>query len=80
MWWSRYGELIRSHRHSLAIDGIRYIKLDGQEIFDTSELIANLDRNAVKVEHSVMEGVSKVAIHKSIQLGKANLKKMLLKG
>ena len=27
-----------------------------------------------------MEGVSKVAIHKSIQLGKANLKKMLLKG
>ena len=32
--------------------------MDGQEyyaqkIFDTAELIANLDRNAVKVEHSV---------------------------
>lgn len=55
-------ELIRSHRHALAIDGIRYIKLDGQEyyvqeIFDTSELIANLDRNAVKVEHSVYDYV-----------------------
>ncbi len=46
-------ELIRSHRHALAIDGIRYVKLDGQEyyvqeIFDTTELLANLDRNAVK--------------------------------
>ena len=53
-------ELIRNHRHALAIDGIRYVKLDGQEyyvqeIFDTAELIANLDRNAVKVEHSVYD-------------------------
>ena len=53
-------ELIRNHRHALAIDGISYVKLDGreyyvQEIFDTSELIANLDRNAVKVEHSVYD-------------------------
>lgn len=52
--------LIRNRRHVLAIDGISYIKLDGkeyyvQEIFDTSELIANLDRNAVKVEHSVYD-------------------------
>lgn len=55
-------ELIRNHRHALAIDGIRYVKLDGQEyyvqeIFDTAELIANLDRNAVKVEHSVYDYV-----------------------
>lgn len=55
-------ELIRSHRHALAIDGIRYVKLDGQEyyvqeIFDNTELIANLDRNAVKVEHSVYDYV-----------------------
>ena len=55
-------ELIRSHRHALAIDGIRYAKLDGQEyyvqeIFDTTELLANLDRNAVKVEHSVYDYV-----------------------
>ncbi len=55
-------ELICNHRHALAIDGIRYVKLDGQEyyvqeIFDTAELIANLDRNAVKVEHSVYDYV-----------------------
>ena len=41
---------------------IRYVKLDGQEyyvqeIFDTTELLANLDRNAVKVEHSVYDYV-----------------------
>jgi len=53
-------ELIRNNRHALAIDGIKYIKLDGreyyaQEIFDTTELLANLDRNAVKVEHSIYD-------------------------
>ncbi|MEG2288209.1 MAG: type III deoxyribonuclease, partial [Ruthenibacterium sp.] len=39
-------EIIRNNRHALAIDGIRYVKLDGkeyyvQEIFETAELIAN---------------------------------------
>ena len=53
-------EIIRDNRHALAIDGIKYVRLDGkeyyvQEIFDASELIANLDRNAVKVEHSVYD-------------------------
>ncbi|MFZ5644652.1 MAG: type III restriction-modification system endonuclease [Bacillota bacterium] len=53
-------ELIRDVRHSLAIDGIRYMKLYGeeyyiQEIFDSAELIANLDRNAVPVDHSVYD-------------------------
>lgn len=53
-------EIIQNNRHALAIEGISYIKLDGQEyfaqqIFDTEELIANLDRNAVKVEHSVYD-------------------------
>ncbi len=53
-------EIIRDNRHALAIDGIRYIRLDGQEYyaqenFDSSELLANLDRNAVKVEHSVYD-------------------------
>lgn len=53
-------ELIRNNRHALAIDGISYIKLDGkeyyvQEIFDSSELIANLDYNAVAVNHSVYD-------------------------
>lgn len=53
-------ELIHNNRHALAIDGISYIKLDGkeyyvQEIFDSSELIANLDHNAVAVNHSVYD-------------------------
>lgn len=53
-------EIIRNNCNALAIDGISYIKLNGkeyyvQEIFDTAELIANLDRNAVKVEHSVYD-------------------------
>ncbi|MEG2524022.1 MAG: DEAD/DEAH box helicase family protein [Oscillospiraceae bacterium] len=55
-------EIIRNNRHALAIDGISYVKLDGQEyfiqeIFNSAELIANLDRNAVKVEHSVYDYV-----------------------
>jgi len=53
-------EIISRNRHTLAIDGIKYVKLAGQEyyvqeIFDSSELIANLDRNAVEVEHSVYD-------------------------
>ena len=55
-------EIISKNRHSLAIDGIKYVKLAGeeyyvQEIFDSTELIANLDKNAVKVEHSVYDYV-----------------------
>lgn len=53
-------ELIRNNRHALAIDGISYIKLAGkeyyvQQIFDDTELVANLDTNAVEVEHSVYD-------------------------
>lgn len=53
-------EIISHNRHSLAIDGIKYVKLAGeeyyvQEIFDSAELIANLDRNAVQVQHSVYD-------------------------
>ncbi len=53
-------EIISRNRHSLAIDGIKYVKLAGeeyyvQEIFDSAELLANLDRNAVQVEHSVYD-------------------------
>ena len=53
-------EIISKNRHSLAIDGIKYVKLAGeeyyvQEIFDSSELIANLDKNAIPVEHSVYD-------------------------
>lgn len=55
-------EIITRNRHDLAIDGIRYVKLAGeeyyvQEIFDSAELIANLDRNAVAVENSVYDHV-----------------------
>lgn len=60
LFLEKASEIIRDNRHALAIDGIRYLKLDGeeyyvQEIFDSAELLANLDRNAVKVEHSVCD-------------------------
>lgn len=53
-------QIIRNVRRSLAIDGISYKKLYGeeyfwQEIFDSKELIANLDRNAVAVDHSIYD-------------------------
>ena len=53
-------DIIAKNRHSLAIDGISYVKLDGeeyyvQEIFDSTELIANLDRNAIQVSNSVYD-------------------------
>ena len=55
-------EIIKKNRHALAIDGIRYVKLDdkeyyAQEIFDSSELIAYIDKDAVAVEHSVYDYV-----------------------
>lgn len=55
-------EIIRDVCHTLAIDGICYKKLYGaeyyvQEIFDSAELIANLDRNAVAVERSVYDHI-----------------------
>lgn len=53
-------EIILDVRRTLAVHGISYKKLYGseyyiQEIFDSTELIANLDRNAVAVEHSVYD-------------------------
>lgn len=53
-------EIIKNNRHALAIDGIKYVKLDGQEyyaqeIFDSEELSANLDKNAVAVNRSVYD-------------------------
>jgi len=44
------------------IYGIRYMRLDGeeyylQEVFDSAELIANLDKNAVAVKHSVYDHI-----------------------
>ena len=62
LFLEKVSEIIRDNRHALAIDGIRYLKLDGeeyyvQEVFDSAELLANLDRNAVKVEHSVYDYV-----------------------
>lgn len=60
MFIENAAEIIRDACYSLAIDGISYKKLYGaeyyvQEIFDSAELIANLDRNAVAVEHSVYD-------------------------
>lgn len=53
-------QLILENRHAMDIDGIRYIRLAdeqyyAQEIFDSTELIANLDKNAVAVENSVYD-------------------------
>lgn len=53
-------DIVRRNRHALAIDGIKYVKLDGQEyyaqeIFDSSEFVANLDKNAVAVNRSVYD-------------------------
>ena len=55
-------EIIERNRHKLAIDGIKYIKLADeeyyvQEIFDSTELLANLDKNAVAVENSVYDHI-----------------------
>ncbi len=55
-------EIIKTNRHQLAIDGIRYVKLAGkeyyaQEIFEAEELMANLGINAVEVTKSVYDHV-----------------------
>lgn len=55
-------DIVRRNRHALAIDGIKYVKLAGQEyyvqeIFDSSELVANLDKNAVAVNRSIYDYV-----------------------
>ena len=55
-------DIVKSNRHRLAIDGIRYVKLDGeeyyaQEIFGAEELMANLDKNAVAVTNSVYDHI-----------------------
>lgn len=60
LFYEKALEIILRNSNELAIDGIKYVKLAGeeyyvQEIFDSSELLANLDRNAIQVEHSVYD-------------------------
>ncbi|MCL2083282.1 MAG: DEAD/DEAH box helicase family protein, partial [Oscillospiraceae bacterium] len=48
-------ETIKNVHNSMKIDGIRYMRLEGQEyfmleIFDSAELIAYLDKNAIEVQ------------------------------
>jgi len=55
-------EIIVRNRHSLAIDGISYIKLAGEEyyaqrIFESEELLANLESNAISVNNSIYDHV-----------------------
>lgn len=55
-------EVIKNNCYQMDIDGISYQRLAGedyyvQEIFDTDELMANLDRNAVEVNKSVYDYV-----------------------
>ena len=58
----RVTDIVNYRRHHLAIDGISYIKLEGEEysvmeVFDSTEFIANLDKNAIAVHHSVYDYV-----------------------
>lgn len=53
-------DIITKERHALAINGIKYVKLEGkeyyfQEIFDAEERMANIDKNAVAVKHSIYD-------------------------
>ena len=62
MFIESFIDIVRDIRHSLAVDGISYTKLAGQEyyaldIFDGAELLANLDKNAVAVSNSVYDYV-----------------------
>ena len=62
MFIEQAANIILNVRRSLAVDGISYRKLYGeeyyvQEIFDSAELIANLDRNAAPVDHSVYDHI-----------------------
>lgn len=55
-------EVVRRNCAKLDIEGIRYVKLDGQyyyaqEIFAQEELAANLDKNAVAVKNSIYDYV-----------------------
>ncbi len=62
MFMEQAAQIITDARRELAVDGISYKRLYGeeyfaQEIFDSAELIANLDRNAVPVDHSVYDHI-----------------------
>lgn len=55
-------ETLRSVQSKMEIDGISYKRLDGeeywlQEIFDSDEIIAYLDKNALSVENSLYDHV-----------------------
>lgn len=62
MFIEQLSEVINQNCYQLDIDGISYQRLAGedyyvQEIFETEELMANLDRNAVEVNKSVYDYV-----------------------
>lgn len=55
-------EVIKNAKGRLAVDGIKYIKVDGEEygiheVFDSEELVAYLNKNAIAVEHSIYDHV-----------------------
>ena len=58
----RTAAIINGVRKELAINGITYEKLIGeqyfvQEVFDCDDILANLEKNAVPVEHSVYDHI-----------------------
>ncbi|MFQ9798497.1 MAG: hypothetical protein ACLR23_05690 [Clostridia bacterium] len=49
LFMEQFIEIVKNNRYRLAIDSIRYVRLDGaeycaQEIFNAEELMANLDK------------------------------------
>lgn len=61
MFIEKCTEILIDARMELSIEGIKYVKLTdekyGLELFDSKELLANLDKNAVAVERSVYDHV-----------------------
>ena len=62
LFMEQFIEIVKNNRYRLAIDSIRYVRLDGaeycaQEIFNAEELMANLDKNAVAVKKSVYDHI-----------------------
>ncbi len=55
-------EVIKNAKGSLTVDGIKYIKVDGEEygiheVFDSDELVAYLNKNAIAVNNSIYDHV-----------------------
>ncbi len=58
----KFIEVVKNAKGSLAVDGIKYVKVEGEEyyiheVFDSEELVAYLNKNAVQVQNSIYDHV-----------------------